>query len=162
MKAITRALTFAGVAVLSISGCAILNRTPEELRSVQAEATRVCTQLEPNEAAERVRQGWRGCHFTGPVSSTSQAVVVGTTPILVPTGDYAGDYIRVDRLGARLTVVKGGNSSKLGMTVQLIADIEKTSSCKAEVVARGSGPVWNSRAKAVEHYLANPDRGCEP
>jgi hypothetical protein len=162
MNATARVTTTAATAVLLASGCAMLNRTPAELRSGQTEVTRVCTQLEIGEAAERVRQGWRGCHFTGPTPSTSQAVVVGTVPILVATGDYEGDYIRVDQTGARLTVVKGANSSKLGTTVQLIADVEKTPHCTAEVVARGSGPVWNSRARAVAHYLANPDKGCEP
>ena len=144
------------------AGCAFLPKTPDELRSAQGGGTKVCTQLEPQEAARRIQAGWRGCHFMGPVEPQTRAVLVGTVPILVQDSAYAGDFIRIEQAGPRLSVVKGGNSSKLGVVVQLLADIEQTATCKAEVTVRGLGPIWESRAKGASYYLENPDTGCEP
>ena len=156
-----RLFALSAFAAVTLTACGgLLSRSPEELRAGQAESIRVCIAIEPQEAAERVRAGWRGCQFIGPMASTNQATTVpGGGVVMIPSGPYAGDWIEVTPSGKGFIVAKGGNG-KLGRTVQFLADVQPTEQCKAEVVARGAGPIFSVRAKEVAYYLDHPDRGC--
>ena len=148
-------------ATLLLCSCAFLPRSPDELRKAQSPTMKACAQVDPAEAAQRIYDGWRACHFTGPTPSTNQAVFTGKATIFLPTGDYPGDFIDIVPNGEMITVEKGGNSSKIGHVVQMLADIRRTGQCRAEITTWGIG-LWSGRTKAVMHYIEHPDQGCEP
>ena len=149
-------------ALMGLGGCSTLPGTADGLRQARQPVTEICTQLSVEEAAERVRAGWRGCHFMGPSGPGEQAVMVNKLPVLVPTAPGQGEYIRVDRDAGRFTVVKGPLKSLISgeFAVQLMADIEQTASCPALVKARGANVFWDRAAADVKDYLANPDQAC--
>lgn len=155
--------TLAALSLLLFSGCSVLPTTPEDMRRNQSDVTKVCTQLDPDEAAERIRAGWRGCHFLGPSQGGTQAIVAGKLPILVPTSGGPGDYIRVERHGGSIIVVKGNIDDPVARkpAIQLLADIESTPSCKAFVTARGANFICSKAAAEVSDYLENPNQGCK-
>lgn len=162
-----RTLPIAFGFIMALNGCANsvvgLPETPELLRSSQTSVVQVCTQLDPAEAAERVRAGWRGCHFSGPTGPGELALMSGKVPIVVPTGSRPGDYIRVAQDGARLSVIKGPITYGFSNppTIQLLADVETTPSCKALVTARGANFAWQRAAAEIRDYLDNPDQACK-
>jgi hypothetical protein len=155
-------LSFAAIAMVGLGGCSTLPGSADGLRQARQPAAEVCTQLSVDDAAERVRAGWRGCHFMGPSGPGEQAAMVNKLPVLVPTAPGHGDYIRVDRSDDRLTVVKGPLKSVIsaGPSVQLMADVEQTQACKARVKAWGANALWDRAADEIRDYLANPDQSC--
>ena len=153
--------------VMALAGCANsvlgLPITPEDMRASQSSVIQVCTQLEPAEAADRVRAGWRGCHYTGPTGPGEQAIMAGTVPIVAPTSSRPGDYIKVVHAGSRTSVLKGPITYGFSNppTIQLLADIEPTATCKALVTARGANFAWQKAAAEIRDYLENPDQACK-
>lgn len=143
-------------AVLLITGCAVFPSTPVELREREPGAARVCATAAPAEVAAAIEQGWQRCY--GMRKQSAGMVVAGGTPIVTgPLEQYSG----IDVAGSRHTVVMGADIPS-GRTVVLIADVEPTASCPAEVVTRGVGPVWAGRARAVGHFVSTTSQGCPP
>jgi hypothetical protein len=138
------------VSIAFLSGCA---SSPDDLRK-EPEVSRLCSQLTPTVVASAISEGWQRCYLNE--RKRSSMVVAGGIPIVSGPKE---DFVRVEVSGGRHTVI-GGTVVPHGAMVVLIADVEATASCPAEVVTRGLGPIWRGRAKTVGHHLSGKEGGC--
>ncbi|MDN3543562.1 MAG: hypothetical protein ACK4S6_07385 [Roseateles asaccharophilus] len=146
------------LSLLLISGCAFTPSSPEGMRNNGTFVKTFCSQAAADETAKRIADGWKRCYFIGPTASGQQAVVVGGVPMLVPTRAGSGDYLDVTTSGHRITVAKGNIGAG---NVQMMADIEPTASCPAQVTIRGGNFAWSGKAATAEVFSAKPDTSCK-
>jgi hypothetical protein len=148
------------VALLAIAmqvGCMTVTNKPEDLRAEGMLAAKVCSSESVDVALSRIEAGWQRCF--GAQTADGAPIMLGTSAV----GFIQGS-------GPTFVVVRQTPSSNSGSVVVrearkqsfvwLLADVQQTSTCNAEISLRGTNIFWRSRAEQSKVLLEDPSAKC--
>jgi hypothetical protein len=150
------------IATVALAGCgAPPIKSADAMRSAASISAELCSTAGIDVVAQRLATAWSRC-FAGSFQGT-QAVAVGSTPILVPTRPSTIS-VRIEPLADGKSVVLEG-SGAIGM--MLLGDVQRTQSCESRVVVRTRG-ADTERGQEIGRRLVNegigfvnaPDGAC--
>ncbi len=136
-------------------------QTADEVRAAPTIKAEICSSLDQAVVVQRLVTAWARCY--GGSSRGSQAVMVGTVPILIPTR-ASSIAVRVEGNADRTTVILEGTTP---IGIMLLADVQRTDTCQASVQVMNPSSS-NERGRElgrllVENsvkYVEEPDAAC--
>jgi hypothetical protein len=141
------------VTLLILTGCgAPPIKSTEAMRSGANVSAEVCSSANHDVVAQSLASAWARCY--GGSFQGTQAVSVGSTPILVPTRPSAIG-VRVEPLADGRSVVLEGSGA---IGIMLLADIQRTQTCESRVLVRSSASN-NERGQEITRRLVNEGIG---
>lgn len=133
-----------------LSGCA--STSVVEVRKTETPTLITCSQTSVREAAERIQTGWGKCF----VKDYSHTVFAGAAPITFRGKSNMSIVVEPFEKGVSVVLTHTPPIDNVTRML-LVADIQQTESCPAEVVVRGANMVWRSNAEHTKLWLSDPN-----
>jgi hypothetical protein len=133
-----------------LSGCA--STSVVEVRKTETPTLTTCSQTSVREAAERIQTGWGKCF----VKDYSHTVFAGGAPITFRGKSNMSIVVEPFEKGVSVVLTHTPPIDNVTRML-LVADIQQTESCPAEVVVRGANMVWRSNAEHTKLWLSDPN-----